>query len=145
MTHPPILPPDDDHDLVRFLQQNRPQPPSPAPDLETKILSAIAQLDEPSQTVRPFSRSRWYRSAWVPTAIAAGLVAGVFSYRALYPSSPSASDLRVLETFIETSWDASVNDDSEEDWSVLKSQVPGFPLVIASTLSTHSLLPSIRR
>lgn len=149
MTHPPILPPqddhEDDHDLINFLQQYRPHPPAAAPDLEAKILNAIGSLEEASPKVRQFPRRGWYRSAWVPTAIAASLVAGLFSYRALNPSSPTSSDLRALETFIETSWDASVNDDSEEDWSVLRSQISGSQLVAPSTPLSHSVLPSVRR
>jgi hypothetical protein len=145
MTHPPTQPPNDDQDLIRFLQQYRPQPPSASPNLEERILSVVEQLENAPQR----RQQRWYRSPWVPTAIAAGLVVGLVSYRALLPSRPNPAELRSLEAFMETNWNASVNDDAEEDWSSLRSQELTTRLVATSSNPQHTVpdsqLPAYRR
>ncbi len=117
MTRPLTPPPDNDRELVNFLQQHRPQPPAAAPDLEERIMGAIEQ---PGQC--QVRRQRWYRSPWLPTAIAASLIAGVLGYRTIAPSRPTPAQLEALEVFIETTWEASVNDDAEDEWSILRSQ-----------------------
>lgn len=110
--------PNDDQELVAFLQQHRPQAPPPDPALESRLFDAIDAL--PSQdTVVPFRRSqpRARRSLmWlVPSTIAAGLVASVVGYRVLVPAKPSATDLASLQAFMESNWQGTVNSSSADE------------------------------
>lgn len=136
MSQPPVRPPeDDDRDLVSFMRQRRSQPPAAAPDLEDRIMAAIAQSENSNQR----RSTRWYRSPWLPTAIAASLVAGVVSYRTLNPAKPSPADLATLESFIETSWDGSLSDDSD-DWAIFRSQDANDPVSVST--NSHVLVSS---
>ncbi|WP_421659285.1 hypothetical protein [Leptothermofonsia sp. ETS-13] len=129
MTQPPTPSPKDDRDLINFLQQHRPQPPAAPPDLEERILHAIEHSGH-----RQVQRRRWYRSPWLPTAIAASLIAGLLGgYRTIVPSRPSPAQLEALEAFIETTWEASVNDDTEDEWPILRSQQSQTHLVANSS------------
>lgn len=101
--------PEDDPRLSVFLKQHRPDIPPASPDLEAQIMAAIATTPQQLATVEPplLPRSRWTRSKrWVvPSAIAAGLLVSLMSYRSLTPAPTlSEAELAELETFIETTW-----------------------------------------
>ncbi len=107
--------PKDDQDFANFLRQHRPVPPPAQPDLEERLMSAIAQV-EPDLKVSGKPLLNGYRSLWlVPPAIAAGLLSYWAGERVLLPTKPSSAQLARLEVFMETSWD-SVLRDRESEW-----------------------------
>lgn len=117
--------PNDDHELINFLKQHRPQTPPSSPMAEDRLLEAIAAVsptNTETNTVVAFRRShRVQRSSiWlVPPAIAAGLVATIVGYRAFVPAKPSAAELANLQAFIESNWQGSVtNGNTDEDTSL---------------------------
>jgi hypothetical protein len=112
--------PDDDKKLIQFVRQHRPQPPSAPPALEDRILDAVEQPNLPRRS----RQRRWYRSSWIPPAIAASLLVSLASYHVLTPQKPNSTDIASLETFVENSWQATASDTSDEDQ---------FPLNDAST------------
>ena len=105
MTQQPI----DDQPLVTFLRQHCPAPPLPAPDLEERILAAVAKA--------PAHRSQyWHRRLWlVPPAIAAGVLIATAGHRLLMPPSPSPAEIANLEAFFVNSWDGTISDSSAAD------------------------------
>lgn len=112
----------DDSKLVNFLRQHRAQAPPAAPELEDQILSAVEAT--PEHSVVPLRSTRFqqhgfprvrYRFWIVSSAVAAGLVAGIVSYRSLMPTQPSAVELANLESFIENSWYGTVTDSPDSD------------------------------
>ena len=113
--------PNDDHELVNFLKQHRPQTPPSSPMAEDRLLEAIAVVPK-TKTVVAFRRSQRVQrsSIWlVPPAIAAGLVATIVGYRAFVPAKPSAAELANLQAFIESNWQGSVtNGNADEDTSL---------------------------
>ncbi len=104
---------DNDFKLVNFISKHRASVPPSSPDLEDRILQQVAQTTK--ENVVPFSYPfrgcRWL----VPSAIAAGLLAGVISYRNVMIQQPSAAELRNLEAFMENNWHGSVSNHPEED------------------------------
>lgn len=106
---------DDDRELVDFLKQHNPQPPATPPELEDQILAALSTSSPPQslQTARS-SRPRYSR-LWIPSAIAASLIAGLIGYRTLVPPRSSTPELVTLEAFIEDNWGSAVNDNSENE------------------------------
>lgn len=105
----------DDHKLVDFLKQHRPSVPAADPALEDRLFDAIAATAQPT-TLADHRASRSRRSvAWlVPSAIAAGLVATVVGYRTLVPAKPSATELASLEAFVESNWQGTFSNTSDE-------------------------------
>lgn len=96
--------------LIQFLRQHRPPVPSASSDLEDRIMAA---LDAPSTEPRfkdtrltgaeRLERSR--RLRWMlPTAVAASLVAGLYSSQMLRTSPASDSEVAKLEAFIASAW-----------------------------------------
>ncbi|MBW4493679.1 MAG: hypothetical protein KME26_11455 [Oscillatoria princeps RMCB-10] len=105
MTQQPI----DDQPLVTFLRQHRPAPPPPAPDLEERILAAVA--NEPAHVRQYRHRRLWI----VPPAIAAGVLIAIAGHRLLTPARPSPAEIANLEAFLLTNWDGTVSDSSPAD------------------------------
>ena len=102
---------DDDKDLVNFLRQHRPEVPPASPILEEQILRDIQKLHVSSLTKPPLVR---HSRLWlVPSIVAAGFLAAVVGYRTLIPSTPSATELASLETFIETNWQGTISETTE--------------------------------
>lgn len=98
-------PPDDSDRLVHFLQQHRPIPPSPAPDLEQRIITAAV--------ASPQTRTLTYQRFWlIPSVMAASLLIAWGSISLLMHPIPNAAELASLEKFIENNWD-DVGDSSE--------------------------------
>lgn len=101
--------PDDDQ-LVEFLRRYRSEPPSASPDLEDRILSAIAPAPIP---IRRRERT------WFPAAIAATLVAGLLGYHLWSPTTPTSAELASLEGFMQGTWQDTVNESSDIDWTLI--------------------------
>lgn len=98
---------EDDKRLVDFLRQNRPDPPSAAPDLEQQIMRSLAYSpDAPAQR-----RLLWI----VPPAIAASLIFALAGSHFLTPRTAQV-DTGTLEAFLENNWNSVVDDSPEEDW-----------------------------
>lgn len=105
----------DDHKLVDFLKQHRPSVPDADPALEDRLFDAIAATAQPTSLAdRRASRSRRSVAWLVPSAIAAGLVATVIGYRTLVPAQPSATELASLEAFVESNWQGTLSNTSDE-------------------------------
>jgi len=100
----------DDPRLTQFLKQHRPVVPPAAADLEDRILTLVhAEANTlPLKPARPRSRHRllWF----VPSAIAAGIVATLISHQPLQPTPPSEAETAELQSFIESSWQSNVTE-----------------------------------
>ena len=92
--------PDDDRDLVGFLQQNRPLPPS-NPHLESQLMELVKQQPRPSKKLTKL----WF----VPSAIALGLTV-TWNQRLLQPTPQLVKDNLNLELFLVDSWSATIKD-----------------------------------
>jgi hypothetical protein len=100
---------DDDINLVNFLRQNRPQIPPASPELEEKILQQVSQYQEKTgnskrENVTSISRFKRRFLYLFPSAIAAGIVIFISSYRLLTPQQPSEVELSKIEAFMENNW-----------------------------------------
>lgn len=109
--------PDDsapDQALSDFLRQHRSVVPPAPNDLEDRLLAQVEALPHrhPGRFQPPLGRRAWV----VPSALAASLIAGFVGYRAVQLRQPSPTEIASLETFIETNWQNTVNDSSENDW-----------------------------
>ena len=98
--------PDEDSDLVNFLQQHRPLPPKANPHLESELIKLVRQ--QPQKPSKKPSGLFWA----VPGAIAIGLVMTWNSQRFLQPAEQLAQDNLNLELFLVDSWKATVEDSS---------------------------------
>ena len=112
-------PPTDDQPLKDFLRRHAGTPPAPKPDLEKRIMAAVA-ASVPSRAPAK-SKSFFHRRFWaVAPAIAASLANAWGGGRLLIPSRPSAAEKATLATFLENSWDSVEVDsqavDAEPDW-----------------------------
>jgi hypothetical protein len=110
---------DDDINLVNFLRQNRPQIPPTSPELEEKILQQVSQYQEKTGSSKrgnvisiPSFQSRFLYL--FPSAIAAGIIIFISSYRLLTPQqSPSEIELSKIEAFMENNWHDSLSEKPE--------------------------------
>ena len=93
--------PDDDRDLVSFLQQHRPLPPT-NPHLESQIMDLVER--QPRKKVKK-SGKLWA----IPGAIAMGLVI-TWNQRLLKPTPQLVRDNLNLELFLVDSWEATIED-----------------------------------
>ena len=92
--------PDNDRDLVNFLQRHRPLPPQASPHLEARLMEHIQQE---SSNRKAFS---WF---WgIPGAIAFGLLVSWNSQRFLQPTPQIAQDNSNVESFLVNSWEATI-------------------------------------
>lgn len=92
--------PDDDRDLVSFLQQHRPSPPA-NPYLETQIMDLVER--QPQTTAKKFTK------LWIiPGAIA--MVAITWNQRLLEPTPQLVRDNLDSELFLVDSWEATIKD-----------------------------------
>lgn len=110
--------PNDDHELVDFLKQHRPQIPLADSALESRLFAAIKaqpQQDELSRFRRSEPRARRSIAWLVPPTLAAGLLASVVSYRLLMPAKPNATELANLQAFIESNWQGTLNSGSTDE------------------------------
>lgn len=94
--------PKDDERLVAFLRHHRPEAPPASPDVEERILAAVATQPLKSR------RQLWF----LAPALAAGLLLAVGGYTwgqkfADRPPAnpPTDAELARLEEFLESSWD----------------------------------------
>ena len=93
--------PDDDRDLVSFLQQHRPSPPT-NPHLESQLMHLIEQ--QPRKTAKK-STKLWI----IPGAVAMGLVI-TWNQRLLEPTPQLVRDRLDSELFLVDSWEATIKD-----------------------------------
>lgn len=93
--------PDDDRDLVSFLQQHRPLPPT-NPALESQIMNLVEQ--QPRKISKKSSKL-WF----IPGAIAMGLVI-TWNQRLLEPTPQLVRDNLDSELFLVDSWEATIKD-----------------------------------
>lgn len=99
--------PEDDQPLKEFLRQNASTPPPAAPNLETRIMQAVASSSDLKISRR---RHLWL----VPSALAASLLTGWAVYRAIVPPP---LDNAALEAFMTDNWDSVVvGEGTETDW-----------------------------
>ena len=96
--------PDEDRDLVNFLQRHRPLPPKTRPDLENHLMESIR--NEPQHSGTNVSGWRWF----VPGALAIGLVVTWNNERFLKPTPQLAQDITNVELFLVNSWEATIED-----------------------------------
>ncbi|MBW4520049.1 MAG: hypothetical protein KME16_10170 [Scytolyngbya sp. HA4215-MV1] len=111
--------PDDDPMLTNFLRQHRAAPPLASPDLEDRIVHAIATdrpAKKPGAQVISIHKKR---SLWlVPSTLAAGLMVALVSYQTLQRPQVRAGDTANLETFVENNWDNSLLEEPAAEWVV---------------------------
>jgi hypothetical protein len=106
--------------LVAFLQAHRPPVPAAVPDLEDRLMAAIAATPLPAALpVSPNTsvRNRAQRKnlklkslvVMAAGAILAG-AAGIWGKQIWQPTPESALQMAQLEQFLETSWDVNLTD-----------------------------------
>ena len=151
------LPTDDDERLVEFLKANRPDVPSPAPDLEARIFQAVES--ESSLNVRRFSKRLWL----FPPAIAAGLMlvwgnnmlrSGLNTFTFQLPlqvsrtsttTMPNDAELVKLQSFLENNWNSVVASSQTEE-ELENTSADWMQLAHTTTQnSTKSTLPETTR
>ena len=112
--------PDDDSALTHFLRQHRSTPPPASPELEDRILQAIASnspAKQPGAQVIPLHQRR--RLWLVPSTLAAGLLVALVSYQTLPRfQQTDHKDTVNLETFVENTWDNSLLEEPDAEWVV---------------------------
>lgn len=123
--------PDNNHDLVSFLQQHRPIPPKADPHLEARLMS---QIEQESSTVKKASGL----FLAIPGAIAFGLIITWNSQRFLQPTPQLAQDIPNIESFLVNSWEATIKDSSvsttpEAEVYHILSTVESSPQVVSTT------------
>ena len=92
--------PDDDRDLVSFLQQHRPSPPN-NPHLESQLMDLIER--QPRKTAKK-SAKLWI----IPGALA--MVVITWNQRLLEPTPQLVEDNLDSELFLVDSWEATIKD-----------------------------------
>ena len=118
--------PNDDHELVAFLKQHRPQTPPTDAALEARLFDAIEALPQQDELARlRRSQPRVKRSiVWfVPPTLAAGLLVSVIGYRLLVPSKPSTAELANLQAFLESNWKGTLTNGSTDEETPLFNDV----------------------
>lgn len=108
--------PDDDRDLVSFLQQYRPIPP-PAPASSEQDLMDIIAKEESNKKTWKLKPIITIASA----AVAGSILSWIGFNRSLTPSYTNAQ----LETFMVNSWDRTVGENSSSsfyDWLALNDR-----------------------
>lgn len=120
-----------DRELVKFLNQYRPNIPEAAPELEGKILAAIESIEVNSIEENNWRETRStaplkYRKRlsiqsvlqWVlPAAIAAGLLVFGSEYRTFNTAQLPDDETAQLEEFLVTNWEGVLPDYRTENTS----------------------------
>lgn len=106
----------EDEPLLRFLQDHAAMPPSPAPELEDRIMTAI-QAERPEfedLTPAPLWRQR---VIWLPTTLAAGITLLWISVQGVIVPGPAltVAEQAELETFLESAWFGVIETSDAED------------------------------
>jgi hypothetical protein len=97
--------PEEDQNIVNFLQQYRPEIPPTSPNLEQQILQQVTTLP-----IRPSHRLSYL---WlVPSAIVAGFLTLFIGYPILILNYPRVAETSNLETFMESNWQTVVSESS---------------------------------
>jgi hypothetical protein len=112
---------DDDDNLANFIRQYRPEVPPVSPNLENKILQDVEKLHIVS--LPPKRQHYRWRKMFILGAIASGLLAVIFGYRALIPATPSPAELASLENFMESNWQGAVGNAASEEFNCCQNIV----------------------
>ncbi|VEP15132.1 conserved hypothetical protein [Hyella patelloides LEGE 07179] len=96
--------PDDDRDLVNFLQQHHPTPPPANPHVEAQLMELIER--QPRKSTKNASGLFWF----LPGAIAMGMVFTWNNQRFLQQTPQFAQDRINLELFVVDSWEETIED-----------------------------------
>jgi hypothetical protein len=97
--------PEEDQNIVNFLQQYRPEIPPASPNLEQQILQQVKVLP-----IRPLHR---LSHLWlIPSAIIAGFLTLFIGYPALILNYHRVAETSNLETFMESNWQTVVSENS---------------------------------
>ncbi|MGA1408379.1 MAG: hypothetical protein ACO37W_01405 [Prochlorotrichaceae cyanobacterium] len=105
-----------DFDRLRtFLQENAPQAPEPAPDLEMQLMSAIDTL--PQDRPQRLQKRWWILSAAIVTGL--GLLWGGRAWQMAQNSDPvpSETELLALQNFVEDTWGIVGYVDTTDTWN----------------------------
>jgi hypothetical protein len=110
---------DNDQNLINFIRQNKPAVPPSSPDLENRILQYVETryIASPQNIASPQKDNIQKRRHifFFSSAIAAGLIAAVVTYRNAMLLQPSAAELNNLEAFMENNWYGSLSSHIEDD------------------------------
>jgi hypothetical protein len=98
--------PDNDRDLVNFLQQHRPLPPKAPIPLETELMELVER--QPQTSAKHLSGFLWV----VPGAIAMGLVITWSSQRFSQPTPQIVQEELNLELLLVDNWETTTIEDS---------------------------------
>ena len=96
--------PEDDRDLVNFLQRHRPTPPDASPYLESRLITTIQQ--QPQKNPRNRHTVLWA----VPGTIVMGLMISWTPSRVIKSTPKVAKEVDAIESFLLTNWDATTRD-----------------------------------
>ncbi len=96
--------PEDDRDLVNFIQRHRPTPPEANPYLENRLIGAIEQ--QPQQTSRNRQAVMWA----VPSTIVMGVMMSWTPSRVIKPTPRVAKEIDAIESFLIENWQATTQD-----------------------------------
>jgi hypothetical protein len=115
--------PIEDQKLVYFLKRNYPIPPDSIPDLEERIIVAIAQEPRINQTT--------VKRLWlVPAAIVTSVLITVSGYFLFKPTQiqPFAQGQEAeLEAFLINNWDSTLHDSSGDKYQETHNDEDFFP------------------
>ena len=105
----------DDQPLVDFLRQHRPEPPAPLPDLEIRLMAAIAAEPQhaPARTWYPSPR-QWL--VLVPTMAAGFLSIWVGARSPMTSAIAQQESSQELAEFFATSWNGSLSQGASYTW-----------------------------
>lgn len=118
--------PQNDHNLIAFIRQHRPEPPPPAPDLEQCLLQRIERPETPiARLASPQPRPR---RMWATTgAIAASVLLAWSGYHALEISQRRAQEEQ-LATFLFENWQEVIERDASSSVPTKSSELSWFAL-----------------
>lgn len=95
--------PEDDRDLVDFLQRHRPTPPEANPHLESQLMKLIEE--QPRKSTKYNSSLFWF----VPGALAMGIVFSWNNQRFLQYTPQFTREINNVELFLVDSWEETMD------------------------------------
>ena len=122
---------DDERNLVTFLRQHRPLPPTQQPHLENRVMELINQTSQRDSQEKYFTLI-----TFLSGTIAVSLAVTWNSSRWNQQTPQIAIDQSAVETFLINSWENTINDqtvffsnEEEADWFL--SNIEGNPQVLS--------------
>ena len=104
--------PIEDQKLVYFLKRNSPIPPDSIPDLEERIIIAIAQEPRINQTT---VKRLWLVPAGIVTSVLI-TVSGYFLFKPTQIQPVAQGQEAELEAFLINNWDSTLHDSSGDKY-----------------------------